>query len=101
MLWVHLNVKSASNYMTMILSLFLSVQVIGKVTLKKEDLRKYHARDNWFPLQVVDAHSEVQVSTSSHTHLLLKLLTLILLFTTFVVLACFIESEIGVKHQNF
>uniref|UniRef100_A0A4W3JKW0 RAS p21 protein activator 3 n=1 Tax=Callorhinchus milii TaxID=7868 RepID=A0A4W3JKW0_CALMI len=36
--------------------------IIGKVAIKKDDLQKYHNRDTWFPLQQVDADSEVQVS---------------------------------------
>uniref|UniRef100_UPI00398F1689 ras GTPase-activating protein 3 isoform X1 n=2 Tax=Pristiophorus japonicus TaxID=55135 RepID=UPI00398F1689 len=34
--------------------------IIGKVAIKKEELQKYHNRDTWFPLQPVDADSEVQ-----------------------------------------
>uniref|UniRef100_A0A4W3JKS8 Ras GTPase-activating protein 2 n=1 Tax=Callorhinchus milii TaxID=7868 RepID=A0A4W3JKS8_CALMI len=34
--------------------------IIGKVAIKKDDLQKYHNRDTWFPLQQVDADSEVQ-----------------------------------------
>ncbi|XP_053420110.1 ras GTPase-activating protein 3 isoform X2 [Nycticebus coucang] len=35
--------------------------IIGKVAIRKDDLQKYHNRDTWFPLQHVDADSEVQV----------------------------------------
>ncbi|XP_055492599.1 ras GTPase-activating protein 3 [Leucoraja erinacea] len=34
--------------------------IIGKVAVKKDELQKYHNRDTWFPLQPVDADSEVQ-----------------------------------------
>ncbi len=34
--------------------------MLGKVSLKKEDLHKYHGKDHWFPLVPVDANSEVQ-----------------------------------------
>jgi Ras GTPase-activating protein 3 len=35
-------------------------KVIGKVSIKKEDLSKYHAKESWFPILPVDADSEVQ-----------------------------------------
>ena len=37
-------------------------QVVGKVSLKKDELYKYHQKEHWFPLASVDAESEVQVS---------------------------------------
>ncbi|XP_069746537.1 ras GTPase-activating protein 3 isoform X3 [Narcine bancroftii] len=43
--------------------------IIGKVAVKKDELQKYHNRDTWFPLQPVDADSEVQ----GKVHLELKL----------------------------
>uniref|UniRef100_A0A673M998 Ras GTPase-activating protein 2-like n=1 Tax=Sinocyclocheilus rhinocerous TaxID=307959 RepID=A0A673M998_9TELE len=35
---------------------------VGKVAIRKEDLYKYCGKENWFQLQPVDPHSEVQVS---------------------------------------
>ena len=37
-------------------------KIIGKVSIKKDDLNKYHGKDQWFPITLVDADSEVQVS---------------------------------------
>lgn len=36
------------------------VKVVGKVSIKKEDLPKYHGMDHWFRIMPVDADSEVQ-----------------------------------------
>lgn len=36
-------------------------KIMGKVSIKKEHLHKYHGRDQWFPITPVDADSEVQV----------------------------------------
>uniref|UniRef100_A0A8C8RAU6 RAS p21 protein activator 2 n=1 Tax=Pelusios castaneus TaxID=367368 RepID=A0A8C8RAU6_9SAUR len=46
---------------------------IGKVAIKKEDLRKYTSKEEWFLLQPVDSNSEVQ----GRVHLELKLNELI------------------------
>ncbi|XP_067414327.1 ras GTPase-activating protein 2 isoform X3 [Emydura macquarii macquarii] len=46
---------------------------IGKVAIKKEDLRKYTSKETWFLLQPVDSNSEVQ----GKVHLELKLNELI------------------------
>ncbi|XP_059163987.1 ras GTPase-activating protein 3-like [Physella acuta] len=35
-------------------------KVIGKVSLKKEELYKYHQKDHWFPLTYKDGDTEVQ-----------------------------------------
>ncbi|XP_050714629.1 GTPase-activating protein-like isoform X2 [Eriocheir sinensis] len=35
-------------------------KIMGKVSIKKEHLHKYHGRDQWFPITPVDADSEVQ-----------------------------------------
>ncbi|KAG1708492.1 Ras GTPase-activating protein 3 [Nymphon striatum] len=35
-------------------------KIIGKVSIKKENLHKYHGKDHWFPILNVDADSEVQ-----------------------------------------
>lgn len=35
---------------------------VGKVSIRKDDLYKYSGKENWFHLQPVDPHSEVQVS---------------------------------------
>lgn len=35
-------------------------QVLGKVTLKKEELYKYHQKEHWFPLTYQDGNTEVQ-----------------------------------------
>ena len=35
-------------------------QVLGKVSVKKEDLRKYYGKDHWFDILPVDCDSEVQ-----------------------------------------
>ena len=37
-------------------------KIMGKVSIKKDDLHKYHGKDQWFPITPVDADSEVQVS---------------------------------------
>lgn len=37
-------------------------KIMGKVSIKKEHLHKYHGRDQWFPITPVDADSEVQVN---------------------------------------
>lgn len=34
---------------------------VGKVAIRKDDLYKYSGKENWFHLQPVDPHSEVQV----------------------------------------
>lgn len=36
-------------------------KIMGKVSIKKDDLHKYHGKDQWFPITPVDADSEVQV----------------------------------------
>uniref|UniRef100_A0A8C1F8W6 RAS p21 protein activator 2 n=1 Tax=Cyprinus carpio carpio TaxID=630221 RepID=A0A8C1F8W6_CYPCA len=46
---------------------------IGKVAIRKEDLYKYCGKENWFQLQPVDPHSEVQ----GKVHLEMKLNELI------------------------
>ncbi|KAL5005371.1 hypothetical protein ScPMuIL_018827 [Solemya velum] len=35
-------------------------KVIGKVSLRKQELYKYHGKDHWFPLIPVDSDTEVQ-----------------------------------------
>ncbi|KAK7074041.1 Ras GTPase-activating protein 2, partial [Halocaridina rubra] len=35
-------------------------KIVGKVSLKKDILHKYHGKDQWFPVMPVDADSEVQ-----------------------------------------
>lgn len=35
-------------------------KVIGKVSIKRDDLYKYHNKESWFPIIPVDADSEVQ-----------------------------------------
>ncbi|KAK8400325.1 hypothetical protein O3P69_003195 [Scylla paramamosain] len=35
-------------------------KIMGKVSIKKDDLHKYHGKDQWFPITPVDADSEVQ-----------------------------------------
>lgn len=35
-------------------------KAIGKIAIKREDLHTYNHKDHWFPLQAVDADSEVQ-----------------------------------------
>lgn len=35
-------------------------KVIGKVSLRKEELHKYHGKDHWFPLSRVGSSTEVQ-----------------------------------------
>uniref|UniRef100_A0A671QSD4 Ras GTPase-activating protein 2-like n=1 Tax=Sinocyclocheilus anshuiensis TaxID=1608454 RepID=A0A671QSD4_9TELE len=42
---------------------------VGKVAIRKEDLCKYCGKENWFQLQPVDPHSEVQVSERLDAHL--------------------------------
>ncbi|KAL8612234.1 hypothetical protein ACOMHN_028931 [Nucella lapillus] len=37
-----------------------SEKVIGKVTLRKDELHEYHQKENWFPLVAADAESDVQ-----------------------------------------
>lgn len=39
---------------------------VGKVAIRKDDLYKYSGKENWFHLQPVDPHSEVQVSGPTH-----------------------------------
>uniref|UniRef100_A0A672RDU4 RAS p21 protein activator 2 n=1 Tax=Sinocyclocheilus grahami TaxID=75366 RepID=A0A672RDU4_SINGR len=46
---------------------------VGKVAIRKEDLYKYCGKENWFQLQPVDPHSEVQ----GKVHLEMKLNELI------------------------
>ncbi|XP_052008213.1 ras GTPase-activating protein 2-like [Xyrauchen texanus] len=41
-------------------SMFLRDIPVGKVAIRKEDLYKYSGKENWFHLQPVDPHSEVQ-----------------------------------------
>ena len=54
--------------------LLSTMQVLGKVSLKKDELYKYHQKEHWFPLATADAESEVQVSEgasvlpSFHSH---------------------------------
>ena len=36
-------------------------QVIGKVSLRKKELHKYHGKEHWFPILPLEANSEVQV----------------------------------------
>ena len=40
------------------------LQVLGKISLQKKDLHKYHGKEHWFPLLPVEANSEVQVRPS-------------------------------------
>ena len=35
------------------------MQVIGKVSLRKEDLSKYHQQDQWFPLTSAESEAEI------------------------------------------
>ncbi|KAG7175406.1 Ras GTPase-activating protein 3-like [Homarus americanus] len=35
-------------------------RIMGKVSIKKDNLHKYHGKDQWFPITPVDADSEVQ-----------------------------------------
>ena len=46
-----------------------AVQVLGKVSVKKEDLKKYYGKDHWFDILPVDCDSEVQ----GEVHLELRL----------------------------
>ena len=41
--------------------MLLFSKVLGKVTLKKEELYKYHNKEHWFPLTPQDVDAEVQV----------------------------------------
>lgn len=41
-------------------SMFQRDLPVGKVAIRKEDLYKYSGKENWFHLQPVDPHSEVQ-----------------------------------------
>ncbi|XP_051580928.1 ras GTPase-activating protein 2-like isoform X2 [Myxocyprinus asiaticus] len=54
-------------------SMFLRDLPVGKVAIRKEDLYKYSGKENWFHLQPVDPHSEVQ----GKVHLEMKLNELI------------------------
>uniref|UniRef100_A0A8C2JS37 RAS p21 protein activator 2 n=1 Tax=Cyprinus carpio TaxID=7962 RepID=A0A8C2JS37_CYPCA len=51
----------------------LACVFVGKVAIRKEDLYKYCGKENWFQLQPVDPHSEVQ----GKVHLEMKLNELI------------------------
>ncbi|XP_051512241.1 ras GTPase-activating protein 2-like isoform X6 [Myxocyprinus asiaticus] len=53
--------------------MFLRDLPVGKVAIRKEDLYKYSGKENWFLLQPVDPHSEVQ----GKVHLEMKLNELI------------------------
>ncbi|XP_051952600.1 ras GTPase-activating protein 2-like isoform X2 [Xyrauchen texanus] len=53
--------------------IFLRDLPVGKVAIRKEDLYKYSGKENWFLLQPVDPHSEVQ----GKVHLEMKLNELI------------------------
>ena len=53
----HCVTKSKYKIWVIFLVLF---QVLGKVSLKKEELSRYQGKDHWFPLQPVHADSEVQ-----------------------------------------
>ncbi|XP_056622421.1 ras GTPase-activating protein 2 isoform X1 [Triplophysa dalaica] len=54
-------------------SMFQKDQPVGKVAIRKDDLYKYSGKENWFHLQPVDPHSEVQ----GKVHLEMKLNELI------------------------
>ncbi|XP_069955565.1 ras GTPase-activating protein 3 isoform X4 [Cherax quadricarinatus] len=45
-------------------------RIMGKVSIKKDDLHKYNGKDQWFPITPVDADSEVQ----GKVHVALRLL---------------------------
>ena len=52
-----------------------SDSVVKKVALRRDELPRYHGKDQWFPLQAVDSDSEVHVSIAvvvifqgHHTH---------------------------------
>lgn len=40
---------------------FVLLSLLGKVSIRKDDLCKYSGKENWFSLQTVDPNSEVQV----------------------------------------
>ncbi|ROT82095.1 ras GTPase-activating protein 3 isoform X1 [Penaeus vannamei] len=46
-------------------------KIMGKVSIKKDDLHKYHGKDQWFPITPVDADSEVQGKVHVEVKLLL------------------------------
>ncbi|XP_045624845.1 ras GTPase-activating protein 3 [Procambarus clarkii] len=46
-------------------------RIMGKVSIKKDDLHKYHGKDQWFPITPVDADSEVQGKVHVEIRLLL------------------------------
>ncbi|KAK3850079.1 hypothetical protein Pcinc_043192 [Petrolisthes cinctipes] len=46
-------------------------KIMGKVSIKKDDLHKYHGKDQWFPITPVDADSEVQGKVHVEVRMLL------------------------------